>query len=51
MEQDATAHQALRDRVEAIDGIRLGRADVKAGRITPAKQVFDLIRRTHAIPR
>jgi prevent-host-death family protein len=49
--QDAEAYQALLDRVEALEGIQRGVADVKAGRTKPAKQVFDTLRRKHGIPR
>lgn len=49
--QDATAYQALLDRVDTIEGIQRGLADVKAGRTRPAKQVFDRVRRKHGIPR
>ena len=49
--QDAEAYQALLDRIEAIECIRRGLADVKAGRITPARRVFDRLRRAHDIPR
>ena len=49
--QDAAAYQALIDRVETIEGIQRGLADVKAGRTKPAKQVFDRLRRNHGIPR
>ena len=49
--QDAVAYQTLLDRVEAIEGIQRGLADVKAGRTKPARQVFDRLRRRHAIPR
>lgn len=49
--QDAEAYQALLDRVETLEGIRRGVADVKAGRTKPAKQVFDTLRRKHGIPR
>ena len=49
--QDAGAYQALLDRVEAIEGIQRGLADVKAGRTKPARQVFDRLRRKHGIPR
>ena len=49
--QDAEAYQALLDRVEAIEGIQRGLADVKAGRTRPARQVFDRLRRKHDIPR
>jgi prevent-host-death family protein len=49
--QDAEAYQALLDRVETLEGIQRGIADVKAGRTKPAQQVFDKLRRKHAIPR
>ncbi|MDH4066864.1 MAG: type II toxin-antitoxin system Phd/YefM family antitoxin [Acidobacteriota bacterium] len=48
--QDAAAYQALLDRVETIEGLRRGLADVKAGRTKPAKQVFGRLRRKHGIP-
>jgi prevent-host-death family protein len=49
--QDAGAYQALLDRVETIEGIQRGLADVKAGHTKPARQVFDRLRRKHGIPR
>ena len=49
--QDAEAYQALLDRVETIEGIQRGLTDVKAGRTTPARQVFARLRRKHGIPR
>jgi PHD/YefM family antitoxin component YafN of YafNO toxin-antitoxin module len=49
--QDAEAYQALLDRVETVEGIQRGVADVKAGRTKPAPQVFDKLRRKHGIPR
>jgi prevent-host-death family protein len=49
--QDAATYQALLDRVEAIEGIQRGLNDVKAGRVQPARQVFDRLRRRHEIPR
>ena len=49
--QDAGAYQTLLDRVEAIEGIQRGLADVKAGRTKSARQVFDRLRCKHAIPR
>jgi len=49
--QDAEAYQALLDRVEAIEGIQRGLADVKAGRTKPARQVLARLRRKHGIPR
>ena len=49
--QDAGAYQALLDRAEAIEGIRRGLADVKAGRTKAARRVFARLRRKHGIPR
>ena len=49
--QDAEAYQDLLERVETIKGIQQGLADVKAGRAKPARNVFNRLRRTHAIPR
>ena len=49
--QDAGAYQALLDRVETIEGIQRGLADVKAGRTKPARQLLDRLRRKHGIPR
>lgn len=49
--QDAEAYQALLDRVETLEGIQRGVADVKAGRTRPAQQVFDKLRRKHGVPR
>ena len=49
--QDAEAYQALLDRVEAIEGIQRGLADVNAGRTKPARQVFARLRRKDGIPR
>jgi hypothetical protein len=49
--QDAAAYQALLDRVEAIEGIQQGLADVKARRTKPAREVFARLRRQHGIPR
>lgn len=49
--QDAEAYQALLDRVEAIEGIQRGLADVKARRTNPARQVFARLRRKHGISR
>ena len=45
--QDAAAYQTLLDRVEAIEGIQRGLADVKAGRVEPARRVFERLRRAH----
>ena len=49
--QDAEAYQELLDRVETIEGIQRGLADVKAGRTKPAREVFNRLRRKHGIPR
>lgn len=48
--QDAAAYQALLDRVEAIEQIRPGLADVKGGRARPARRVFAQLRRKHGVP-
>jgi len=49
--QDAEAYQALLDRIETIEGIQRGLADVKAGSTKPAPQVFARLRRKHGISR
>src|SRR5580700_575181 len=49
--QDAEAYQELMERVETIEGIQRGVADVKAGRTKPAREVFNRLRRKHGIPR
>jgi len=49
--QDAAAYQALLDRVAIVEGIQRGLGDVKAGRMKPARQVFDRLRRKHGVPR
>jgi prevent-host-death family protein len=52
--QDAEAYQRLLDiaaRADAAEGIRQGLDDVANGRTRPAREVFDEIRRRHAIPR
>lgn len=52
--QDAEAYQRLLDiaaRADAEEGIRQGLDDIARGRTRPAKEVFDQIRRKHAIPR
>lgn len=48
--QDARAYQALLDRLDAIEAVQLGLADVKAGRTAPAAHVFARLRRKHGIP-
>lgn len=45
----ATSRMLL-DSAEAVEGIQQGLADVKAGRTTPARQVFVRVRRKHGIP-
>jgi prevent-host-death family protein len=49
--QDAEAYQQLLERVEAIEGIQRGLADVSAGRTKPAREVFNRLRRKRGIPR
>jgi len=52
--QDAEAYQRLLDiaaHADAEEGIRQGLDDVAHGRTRPARDVFDQIRRKHAIPR
>ncbi len=49
--QDAEAYQVLLDRVETIEALQQGLADVKAGRTKPAREVFGRLRRKHGIPR
>jgi prevent-host-death family protein len=52
--QDAAAYQRLLDiaaRADAEEGIRQGLEDAAHGRTRPAREVFETIRRKHAIPR
>jgi prevent-host-death family protein len=49
--QDAGAYQQLLARAQTIEGIQRGRSDVNAGRTTPARKVFDRLRRKHGISR
>ena len=49
--QDATAYQQLLERVETVEALQRGFADVKAGRTKPARDVFRQLRRKHGIPR
>lgn len=49
--QDAEAYQQLLDRVETIEALLRGLADVKAGRTKPAREVFGRLRRKHGVPR
>ena len=48
--QDAEAYQELLERVQTVERIQPGLADVKAGRTKPARQVFNRLRRKHGIP-
>jgi PHD/YefM family antitoxin component YafN of YafNO toxin-antitoxin module len=51
--QDAASYQKLLDRVdelEALDGIKRGLADVKAGRVTPLGQFEKELRRKRGLP-
>jgi len=52
--QDAEAYQRLLDiaaRADVYEAIRQGLDDVANGRTRPAREVFNEIRRRHAIPR
>ena len=49
--QDAAAYLGLLDRVETIEALQRGFADVNAGRIRPARAVLNRLRRKHGIPR
>ena len=49
--QDAEAYQQLLDRVETVEALQRGLADVRAGRTKPARGVFDRLRRKHGISR
>jgi len=52
--QDAEAYQRLLDiaaQADASEGIFQGLEDVKKGRIRPAREVLEVFRRIHAIPR
>lgn len=49
--QDAEAYQQLLDRVETVEALQRGLADVKAGRTKPAREVLGRMRRNHGIPR
>lgn len=43
--------RAIIDRAEAIEGVRLGLASMERGEGRPAREMFDDLRRRHAIPR
>jgi prevent-host-death family protein len=47
--QAAGAYQEPLERVETIERIQRGVADVKAGRIKPARAVFNRARRKHGV--
>jgi prevent-host-death family protein len=49
--QDADAYQQLLDRLETVEALQQGLADIEAGRTKPARQVFTRLRRKHGIPR
>ncbi len=49
--QDAEAYQRLLERVETVEALQRGLADVRAGRVKPAQEVFARLRRKHGIPR
>ena len=51
--QDAASYQKLLDRVdalEALDSIKLGLADVEAGRVTPLRQFESEFRAQRGLP-
>lgn len=49
--QDAEAYQQLLERVQTVEALQRGLADVKAGRTKPAREAFDRLRRRHGVPR
>ncbi len=52
--QDAEAYQRLLDIVaqaDALEGIRQGLEDGKKGRVRPAREALETLRRARAIPR
>jgi PHD/YefM family antitoxin component YafN of YafNO toxin-antitoxin module len=52
--QEAESYQKMLemiDRLEAIEGIRRGLQAVEEGRVQPANEAFEEIRRKHKIPR
>ena len=52
--QDAEAYQRLLDtaaRADVYEALRQGVEDVAYGRTRPAREVFNALRRRHAIPR
>ncbi len=48
--QDAEAYQETLDRLEAIEGIRKGLAQLSGGQTEPAAQVHNKLRKKYAIP-
>ncbi|MBI5086804.1 MAG: type II toxin-antitoxin system Phd/YefM family antitoxin [Acidobacteria bacterium] len=51
--QDAASYQRLLDRVdtaEALEGIKRGRADVEAGRVTPLREFEREFRKKRGLP-
>lgn len=49
--QDAEAYQGLLDRVETIEALHRGFADVDAGQTKSARSALNRLRRKHGIPR
>jgi prevent-host-death family protein len=52
--QDAASYQRLLNRMEemeALEGLKRGLADAKAGRVTPVEKFEKEFRRKHGIPR
>jgi prevent-host-death family protein len=52
--QDAASYQKLLDQLDelqALEGIKRGLADVKAGRVTSLEDFEDTFRKRHRIPR
>ena len=49
--QDAEAYHELLERVETIEGIQRGLAEVKAGRTKPAREILSRLRQKHGVPR
>ncbi len=47
--QDADSYQDILDRLEAIEGIKRGLQDMKAGRTKPASQVHAEMRRHYEV--
>jgi prevent-host-death family protein len=48
--QDAETYQEIADRLEAIEGVRRGLDDMKAGRTRSASDVHSNLRERYAIP-